>query len=149
MFAQLLKQISQLSEEDKKCIVHWIRQHYRVDWFRNLITKLQQFISVRQLPPDPADLPPTSKSTWWVSSAIKVLALLCKLCVYGYNINFGERPRCVYAAHSFDLCHSDEANVLELLPLLSHEEFYNTTLDHTDLMPDFYSWQYSQTQTNP
>ena len=79
MFAQLLKQISQLSEEDKCCIVHWIRQHYRVDWFRNLITKIQQFISVRQLPPDPTELPPTSKGTWWVSSATVVLSLLCEL----------------------------------------------------------------------
>lgn len=80
VFAQLLKQLAQLSaEEDKKCIVRWIRQHYRVDWFRNLITKLQQFISVRQLPPDPTELPPTSNSMWWVSSATKVLALLCEL----------------------------------------------------------------------
>lgn len=43
----------------------------------------------------------------------------------------------------------DEANQLEHPPLVSHEEFYNTTLDHTELMPDFYSWQYSQSQTTP
>ena len=79
VFAQLLKQLSQLSDEDKKCLVRWIRHHYRVDWLKNLTSKLQQFISVRQLPPSPSELPPTSKSTWWLSSAVKVLALLCKL----------------------------------------------------------------------
>ena len=77
VFAQLLKQLSQLSSDAHWCLIHWLRG-YRVDWFRDLIAKIQQFISIRLFPSNPSDLPSSSKCTWWIPSAVKVLALLSK-----------------------------------------------------------------------
>ena len=48
-----------------------------------------------------------------------------------------------YTDHVFDLVQLDEANMAEQPPMVSNEEFYNMTLDHTDLMPDFQSWLHS------
>ena len=77
VFAQLLKQLSQLPSDAHWCLIHWLRG-YRVEWFRDLIAKIQQFISIRLFPSNPSDLPSSSKCTWWIPSAVKVLALLSK-----------------------------------------------------------------------
>ncbi|XP_074642378.1 putative E3 ubiquitin-protein ligase HECTD2 [Tubulanus polymorphus] len=82
-----------------------------VDRFRNLVQRLHNFISCRLFPPKPKDLPPMSKCTWWIPSATKVMALL------------------------------NAANNLSNEPIISHMEFYNNTLDHLDLMAEYYAWQ--------
>ena len=77
VFAQLLKQLSQLPTDAHWCLIHWLKG-YRVEWFGDLIAKIQQFISIRLFPSNPSDLPSSSKCTWWIPSAVKVLALLSK-----------------------------------------------------------------------
>jgi hypothetical protein len=47
--------------------------------FHEIISKLQKFITCRLFPERPEDLPPITKSAWWIPSATKVLALLSKL----------------------------------------------------------------------
>lgn len=81
MFAQLLKQMSQLPDNTHWCLIHWLRT-YRIEWFQDIIAKIQQFISVRLFPPNPSDLPTNSKCAWWIPSATKVLALLCECDMY-------------------------------------------------------------------
>ncbi|KAK3710761.1 hypothetical protein QZH41_005390 [Actinostola sp. cb2023] len=39
------------------------------------------------------------------------------------------------------LCITDAANWLQLPPLMSHTYYYNHSLDHIDLMGEYYSWQ--------
>ena len=39
---------------------------------------------------------------------------------------------------------AERANWLDHPPIVPHTEFYNTALDHTDLMSEFYSWQSPQ-----
>ena len=39
---------------------------------------------------------------------------------------------------------TDRANWLEHPPIVAHTEFYDTALDHTDLMAEYYSWQSPQ-----
>ena len=49
-----------------------------VDQFKNLVLKLNKFISLRLFPASPTDLPPLSKCHWWIPSCCKVLAILSK-----------------------------------------------------------------------
>lgn len=116
VFAQLLKQLAKLPAQSHLSLTRWL-QEYKPDHFREIIAKVQQFISVRLFPPDPSELPSSSKSTWWLSSAAKVLALL------------------------------NEANLQCYPPLVSHWEFYNSTLDHIDLMAEYYAWQSPHSHT--
>ncbi|CAH1783947.1 unnamed protein product [Owenia fusiformis] len=93
--------------------------HYLVNWFRRLhparfkglVQRLHNFISCRLFPPKPQDLPPMAKCSWWIPSATKVLALL-------------------------NACnnHSNPTHI-------PYTEFYNSTLDHLDLMAEYYTWQ--------
>ena len=48
-----------------------------------------------------------------------------------------------FKANRLILLHStvDKANGQEHPPLVAHFEFYNSTLDHIDLMAEFYAWQ--------
>lgn len=93
--------------------------HYFVYWLRKLssdrfkmvIERLNSFISKRLFPPKPEDLPEMSECAWWIPSCTKVLALL------------------------------NAANNLCQVPLVSHMEFYNMSLDHYDLMQEYFNWQ--------
>ncbi|XP_059179233.1 probable E3 ubiquitin-protein ligase HECTD2 isoform X2 [Physella acuta] len=93
--------------------------HFLVHWlkrlkndrFRAIIERIHNFISVRLFPPNPAELPHMSKCSWWIPSATKVLALL------------------------------NAANNLLLPSIVQYIEFYNSTLDHLDLMAEYYAWQ--------
>ncbi|VDI24269.1 Hypothetical predicted protein, partial [Mytilus galloprovincialis] len=93
--------------------------HFLVHWIRRLksvpvrklIKRLHSFISIRLFPPRPQDLPPMQKCSWWVPSATKVMALI------------------------------NAANNLSSPPLVPFYEFYNPTLDHLDLMAEYYTWQ--------
>lgn len=76
VFAQLLKHLSQISTEAKKCVIHWLGTEYEPEWMRNLVAKIQQFISVRQFSSGRSDLPSNSKTSWWLSSAVQVLDML-------------------------------------------------------------------------
>ncbi|XP_072158067.1 probable E3 ubiquitin-protein ligase HECTD2, partial [Bemisia tabaci] len=90
-----------------------------VNWFkiletvrlRGVVRNILQFITIRQFPPADKSLPSLSKSRWWIPAATKVLAL-------------------IYAASN-----------LTVPPMLDYTEFYNSALDHIDLMQDYYNWQ--------
>ncbi|XP_064630554.1 probable E3 ubiquitin-protein ligase HECTD2 isoform X2 [Lineus longissimus] len=93
--------------------------HFLVHWFRklrsdqfqSLAQRLHNFISCRLFPPKPKDLPPMSKCTWWIPSATKVMALL------------------------------NASNNLTTNGIINYTDFYNHTLDHLDLMAEYYAWQ--------
>ncbi len=72
---------------------------------------LLQFVTIRQFPPADKSLPPLSKSRWWIPTATKVLALI------------------------------NAANNLRQPAILDYTEFYNISLDHMDLMHEYYTWQ--------
>ncbi|ODN03165.1 putative E3 ubiquitin-protein ligase HECTD2 [Orchesella cincta] len=90
-----------------------------VHWFRTLevgrlrmlVRTLTQFVTIRQFPPADRSLPPLSKSKWWIPAAARVLALL-------NAANNGCQPA-----------------------LLHYSEFYNSALDHVDLMQEYWRWQ--------
>ena len=42
------------------------------------------------------------------------------------------------------LIYVDAANSLHQPTIISYTEFYNTALDHTDLMAEYYAWQSPQ-----
>ncbi|XP_041426947.1 probable E3 ubiquitin-protein ligase HECTD2 isoform X2 [Xenopus laevis] len=94
--------------------------HFLIHWFKKmsqkrfkqLVDRLLQFISLRLFPAKPEEFPPLAKCTWWISSATKVLALL------------------------------DAANTLCNPPLIPYTDFYNSTLDHIDLMEEYQTWQF-------
>lgn len=44
--------------------------------FKQLVERLQLFITTRLFPAKPEELPPMSKCSWWIPSATKVLSLL-------------------------------------------------------------------------
>lgn len=110
IFAHLLRQVSSLADGEHQFLVHWFRR-IPVNTFKGLITRVQQFISVRLFPANINDLPSEEKCTWWIPSAVKVLALL------------------------------NASNWLFTPPLVNHTYFYNQSLDHIDLMSEYYSWQ--------
>ncbi|KAJ8317303.1 hypothetical protein KUTeg_005207 [Tegillarca granosa] len=79
--------------------------------FSQIVGRLQNFIALRLFPSKPHDLPPMSKCSWWIPSATKVMALL-------------------NAANN--MCNPN------IVPFI---EFYNESLDHLDLMAEYYTWQ--------
>ncbi|KAM5240546.1 putative E3 ubiquitin-protein ligase HECTD2 isoform 3-T3 [Hipposideros larvatus] len=79
--------------------------------FKQLVERLLQFISLRLFPAKPEEFPPITKCSWWIPSASKVLALL------------------------------NTANGLVHPPLIPYTDFYNSTLDHIDLMEEYHTWQ--------
>ncbi|XP_068806175.1 probable E3 ubiquitin-protein ligase HECTD2 isoform X2 [Struthio camelus] len=93
--------------------------HFLVHWskkisqrrFKQLVDRLLQFISLRLFPAKPEEFPPMMKCTWWIPSATKVLALF------------------------------NAANSLSGPPIISYTDFYNSTLDHIDLMEEYHNWQ--------
>ncbi|XP_035713374.1 probable E3 ubiquitin-protein ligase HECTD2 isoform X1 [Folsomia candida] len=90
-----------------------------VHWFRMLevsrlrmlVRQMTQFVTIRQFPPADRSLPPLSKSKWWIPAAARVLALI-------NAANNGCQPA-----------------------LLHYSEFYNSALDHVDLMQEYWRWQ--------
>lgn len=110
IFAYLLRQVSSLTDGEHQFLVHWFRR-LPVNTFKAAITRVQQFISVRLIPTKTNELPPDEKCTWWIPSAVKVLALL------------------------------NASNWLLTPPVVNHSFFYNHSLDHIDLMSEYYSWQ--------
>ncbi|NXW29518.1 HECD2 ligase, partial [Phaetusa simplex] len=93
--------------------------HFLVHWskkisqkrFKQLVDRLLQFISLRLFPAKPEEFPPMVKCTWWIPSATKVLALF------------------------------NAANSLNSPSIISYTDFYNSTLDHIDLMEEYHNWQ--------
>ncbi|XP_041271880.1 probable E3 ubiquitin-protein ligase HECTD2 isoform X3 [Onychostruthus taczanowskii] len=79
--------------------------------FKQVVERLLQFISLRLFPAKPEEFPPMVKCTWWIPSATKVLALF------------------------------NAANSLISPPIISYTDFYNSTLDHIDLMEEYHNWQ--------
>ncbi|GLH08102.1 E3 ubiquitin-protein ligase Smurf1 [Gryllus bimaculatus] len=85
-----------------------------VEKLRMMVRHLIQFVTIRQFPPADKSLPPLSKSRWWIPTATKALALI------------------------------NAANNSSNPPLLDYAEFYNSSLDHMDLMQDYFNWQSPQ-----
>ncbi|XP_007059472.1 probable E3 ubiquitin-protein ligase HECTD2 isoform X2 [Chelonia mydas] len=93
--------------------------HFLAHWFKKisqrrfkqLVDRLLQFISLRLFPAKPEEFPPMIKCTWWIPSATKVLALF------------------------------NAANSLANLAIIPYMDFYNSTLDHIDLMEEYHNWQ--------
>ncbi|XP_062832249.1 probable E3 ubiquitin-protein ligase HECTD2 isoform X2 [Anolis carolinensis] len=79
--------------------------------FKLVIDRMLQFISLRLFPAKPEELPPMEKCTWWIPSATKVLSLL------------------------------NASNNLVNPPVIPYTDFYNSTLDHIDLMEEYHNWQ--------
>uniref|UniRef100_G1RPE7 Probable E3 ubiquitin-protein ligase HECTD2 n=1 Tax=Nomascus leucogenys TaxID=61853 RepID=G1RPE7_NOMLE len=114
IYAHLLRQIATLVEADHHFLVHWFKKQYsRLSQkrFKQLVERLLQFISLRLFPAKPEEFPPITKCSWWIPSATKVLALL------------------------------NTANSLVHPPLIPYTDFYNSTLDHIDLMEEYHTWQ--------
>ncbi|KAG8435235.1 hypothetical protein GDO86_013257 [Hymenochirus boettgeri] len=94
--------------------------HFLIHWFKKmsqkrfkqLVDRMLQFISLRLFPSKPEEFPPLAKCIWWIPSATKVLALL------------------------------NAANTLCNTPLIPYTDFYNSTLDHIDLMEEYQTWQF-------
>ncbi|XP_054238212.1 probable E3 ubiquitin-protein ligase HECTD2 [Indicator indicator] len=93
--------------------------HFLVHWskkitqkrFKQLVDRLLQFISLRLFPAKPEEFPPMVKCTWWIPAATKVLSLF------------------------------NASNSLISPPIISYTDFYNSTLDHIDLMEEYHNWQ--------
>ncbi|XP_068745773.1 probable E3 ubiquitin-protein ligase HECTD2 [Montipora capricornis] len=117
IYAHLLRQVSSLTDAEHQFLVHWFRR-LPVNTFKAIITRVQQFISVRLFPSKGNELPPDEKCTWWIPSAVKVLALL------------------------------NASNWLFIPSLVNHTFFYNHSLDHIDLLSEYYSWQNPAANSN-
>ncbi|XP_053890014.1 probable E3 ubiquitin-protein ligase HECTD2 isoform X2 [Malaclemys terrapin pileata] len=93
--------------------------HFLAHWFKKisqrrfkqLVDRLLQFISLRLFPAKPEEFPPMIKCTWWIPSATKVLSLF------------------------------NAANSLANPAIIPYTDFYNSTLDHIDLMEEYHNWQ--------
>nr|XP_006117511.1 probable E3 ubiquitin-protein ligase HECTD2 isoform X2 [Pelodiscus sinensis] len=96
-----------------------VDHHFLAHWFKKisqkrfkqLVDRLLQFISLRLFPAKPEEFPPMIKCTWWIPSATKVLALF------------------------------NAANTLANPAVIPYTDFYNSTLDHIDLMEEYHNWQ--------
>uniref|UniRef100_A0A4W5M9Y4 HECT-type E3 ubiquitin transferase n=1 Tax=Hucho hucho TaxID=62062 RepID=A0A4W5M9Y4_9TELE len=110
IYAHLLRQIAALAEADHYFLMHWFKKLSQKR-FKQLVERLQLFISTRLFPVKSEELPPMAKCSWWIPSATKVLSLL------------------------------NAANFISSTPILPFVDFYNPTLDHTDFMEDYRIWQ--------
>lgn len=111
VFAHVIRKIVSLSPSDHQLLIHWFAT-IDAARFRLLVRRLLQFITIREFPPaNGLKLPPATKSRWWIPSAIRVLALL-------HASNFKVYPS-----------------------LISYTEFYNSALDHINLMAEYQRWQ--------
>ncbi|XP_074856470.1 putative E3 ubiquitin-protein ligase HECTD2 isoform X2 [Carettochelys insculpta] len=93
--------------------------HFLAHWFKKisqrrfkqLVDRLLQFISLRLFPAKPEEFPPMIKCAWWIPSATKVLSLF------------------------------NAANNLSNPAIIPYTDFYNSTLDHIDLLEEYHNWQ--------
>eukprot|EP00106_Octopus_bimaculoides_P020683 XP_014788125.1 PREDICTED: probable E3 ubiquitin-protein ligase HECTD2 [Octopus bimaculoides] len=92
IFAHLLRQIAALSDQDHHYLVHWIKE-LEPTQFKAILSKINNFITWKIFPPKFNDLPHPSKCTWWVPSAVKVLALLSKFsfCQYPFILSISAK----------------------------------------------------------
>ncbi|KAG8282825.1 putative E3 ubiquitin-protein ligase HTD2 [Homalodisca vitripennis] len=97
--------------KQSQCFTNHEEFSLEVDKLRLIVRHIIQFVTIRQFPPSDKSLPPMSKSRWWIPTGTKVLALV-------NAANNGSSP-----------------------PLLDYTEFYNSALDHVDLMQDYFNWQ--------
>ncbi|KAI9562370.1 hypothetical protein GHT06_013335 [Daphnia sinensis] len=112
VYSHLLRQILGLSNSDHHLFVHWLKI-LEPNRFRNIVRHLLQFISIRQFPAGERGLPAPTRSRWWIPTAVRILALL----------------------------NASNNNTSSTAPLISYTEFYNSTLDHIDLMKEYLTWQ--------
>ncbi|XP_009304826.1 probable E3 ubiquitin-protein ligase HECTD2 isoform X1 [Danio rerio] len=110
IYAHLLRQIAALAEADHHFLMHWFKKLPQKR-FKQLVERLQLFITTRLFPAKPEELPPMAKCSWWIPSATKVLSLL------------------------------NAANSISSAPIIPFTDFYNLTLDHIDFMEDYHTWQ--------
>ena len=111
VFAHVMKRIVSMSSSDHKLLIHWFAT-IDAARFRLLVRRLLQFITIREFPPaNGVKLPPVTKSRWWIPSATRILALL-------YASNFQVYPS-----------------------IINYTEFYNSALDHINLMSEYHKWQ--------
>ncbi|XP_062859267.1 probable E3 ubiquitin-protein ligase HECTD2 isoform X2 [Trichomycterus rosablanca] len=110
IYAHLLRQIAALPEADHHFLMHWFKKLSQKR-FKQLVERLQLFVTTRLFPAKPEELPPMAKCSWWIPSATKVLSLL------------------------------NAANTIVSSPIIPFSDFYNLTLDHIDFMEDYHTWQ--------
>uniref|UniRef100_A0A672LZH9 HECT-type E3 ubiquitin transferase n=1 Tax=Sinocyclocheilus grahami TaxID=75366 RepID=A0A672LZH9_SINGR len=110
IYAHLLRQIAALAEADHHFLMHWFKKLPQKR-FKQLVERLQLFITTRLFPAKPEELPPMAKCSWWIPSATKVLSLL------------------------------NAANSISSPPIIPFTDLYNLTLDHIDFMEDYHTWQ--------
>ncbi|CAE1250212.1 HECTD2 [Acanthosepion pharaonis] len=110
IFAHLLRQVASLTDQEHHYLVHWIKELQSTE-FKSIINRLNSFITWKMFPNRPQDLPHPSKCTWWVPSAVKVMALF------------------------------NAANNLVRPHIVPFEDFYNNSLERCDLLSEYYKWQ--------
>ncbi|KAM7283145.1 putative E3 ubiquitin-protein ligase HECTD2 [Ixodes scapularis] len=111
VFAHLLRRVVSLKSADHQLLIHWF-SNSPADRLRGLVKRLLQFITIREFPPaNGHKLPSISKSRWWIPCATRVLALI------------------------------NAANNKKTPNILNYTDFYNSALDHIDLMSEYYRWQ--------
>uniref|UniRef100_A0A672NYC7 HECT-type E3 ubiquitin transferase n=1 Tax=Sinocyclocheilus grahami TaxID=75366 RepID=A0A672NYC7_SINGR len=115
IYAHLLRQIASLAEADHHFLMHWFKKLPQKR-FKQLVERLQLFITTRLFPAKPDELPPMAKCSWWIPSATKVLSLLSDEYYYA-------------------------ANSISSPPIIPFTDLYNLTLDHIDFMEDYHTWQ--------
>ncbi|OQR77391.1 putative E3 ubiquitin-protein ligase HECTD2-like [Tropilaelaps mercedesae] len=111
VFAHLVRRVVSLPSPDHQLLIHWFTKT-DAPRTRELVKRLLQFITIREFPPANGHrLPSINKSRWWIPCATRVLALL------------------------------NAANNRLNPPLVEYAEFYNSALDHINLMAEYYRWQ--------
>ena len=106
---------------------------------------LFQFITIRQFPPADKSLPPLNKSRWWIPTG-KLKKDFCpkKISLLHPNCRSNITP-----IKNFFLPISTATKVMALLNaannlgpnIVEYTDFYNVSLDHMDLMSEYYTWQ--------
>ncbi|GIY20830.1 probable E3 ubiquitin-protein ligase HECTD2 [Caerostris darwini] len=111
VFAHLFRRIVALSSGDHQLLINWFAKT-DPERLRQLVKRILQFVTIREFPPaNGHKLPSISKSRWWIPSATRLLALM------------------------------NTANSRHSPNLIPYTEFYNSALDHINLMAEYYRWQ--------
>ncbi|XP_015792141.1 probable E3 ubiquitin-protein ligase HECTD2 [Tetranychus urticae] len=111
VFAHLLKKTVNLQGGDHQLLVHWFSRS-EPEKLRKLVKRVLQFITIREFPPSNGQgLPAPGKCRWWIPCAARFLDLL------------------------------NSANNKVTPNLIPYTEFYNSALDHINLMSEFNRWQ--------
>lgn len=106
-----MKRIISMTASEHQLLIHWFAT-IDAARFRLLVRRLLQFITIREFTPaSGVKLPPVNKSRWWIPSATRILALL-------YAANYKLYPS-----------------------IINYCEFYNSALDHINLMSEYHKWQ--------